>query len=112
MESHGYNILIAATEERALNLFYDETPDLVVIDFYLENKNGLEILEEISTQATSILTPVIIISEDGSPELAKKVYETSALDFIPKPIDFEVFTTLIRNRLLHVRSLKKTNNDR
>ncbi|ASF40405.1 response regulator [Halobacillus halophilus] len=107
MESHGYNILIAATEERALNLFYDETPDLVVIDFYLENKNGLEILEEISTQATSILTPVIIISEDGSPELAKKVYETSALDFIPKPIDFEVFTTLIRNRLLHVRSLKK-----
>ncbi|MCA1011218.1 response regulator [Halobacillus halophilus] len=107
LESHGYNILIAATEERALHLFYDETPDLVVIDFYLENKNGLEILEEISTQATSILTPVMIISEDGSPELAKKVYETSALDFIPKPIDFEVFTTLIRNRLLHVRSLKK-----
>ena len=35
------------------------------------------------------------------------MYETTAVDFIPKPIDFEMMNVIIRNRLLHVYSLKK-----
>ncbi|MCA0971620.1 diguanylate cyclase [Halobacillus litoralis] len=107
MESYGYNILMATTEERALKLFYDERPNLIVIDYYLEGKNGLEVVREIEAQANSNLTPIMVISADRSSQLMRKVYETTALDFFPKPLDYELLNIVIKNRLLHVNSLKK-----
>ena len=41
MESYGYNVLMATTEERALTLFYDEKPNLFIIDYYLQGKKRI-----------------------------------------------------------------------
>ncbi|TGB02332.1 diguanylate cyclase [Halobacillus salinus] len=107
MEGYGYNVLMATTEDRALKTFYDEKPDLLIVDYYLQGKNGLEIIKEIGSQTNSTLTPVMVISADHSKELAMRVYETTALDFFTKPLDFDLLNTIIRNRLVHVHSLRK-----
>ncbi|MFC7064125.1 response regulator [Halobacillus seohaensis] len=107
MEDKGYHILVASQEKRALRIFYDEQPDVILIDYYLNNLNGLEAMKLFSKQASSLLTPIMIISGESTNQLAKKVYATEANDFLTKPLNFQVLDAMIQNRLNHGRALKK-----
>ncbi|MFQ3544900.1 diguanylate cyclase [Halobacillus rhizosphaerae] len=107
LEELGYNVLMATTQDRALQLFFDQKPDYLIIDYHLNGLTGLDVMKHISSHATSILTPIMIISGDCSEALAEKVYLTHALDFVTKPINFKVLHAMIRNRLFHIQTLKK-----
>ncbi len=61
--------------------------DLVFLDVWLKDKDGLAILEEMGDRAESL--PVIMISGHASVETAVRAVKSGAYDFMEKPLSLE-----------------------
>ncbi len=87
LEDEGYEVITAETGYEGLKLIEEESPDLVFLDIWLPDRDGIEILEEIRTRNTSL--PVVMISGYGTIELAVKATRMGAYDFLEKPLSLE-----------------------
>ena len=76
-------VFITKTKEETLQTLFDKKYDIdvILLDYLLVNSTGLEILEEIR-QITEI--PVIIITGQGSEEVAVNAMKMGASDYIVK----------------------------
>ena len=71
-------------------------PDLILLDLHLPKKSGIEVLEEIKTDPTLKLIPVVILSTSAAPEDIFKSYSLHANCYITKPVDLVQFTKVVR----------------
>jgi two-component system, NtrC family, response regulator AtoC len=76
---------------------YSVPPDLVLLDLMLPDINGVELLKEIKQRTPEI--PVIVLSAQGSVEVALTTLKLGAADYFSKPIDFPKLEIAIRNSL-------------
>jgi chemotaxis family two-component system response regulator Rcp1 len=66
-------------------------PDLIFLDLHLPKKSGLEVLKEIKTNPSWMVTPVVIVSGWADPIEIRKAYELHASCYVRKPSDLEQF---------------------
>lgn len=59
-KEEGYDVLTAANGEKALQLFNETPPDLVVLDIQMPGLNGIEVLRQMKMINSAI--PVVISS--------------------------------------------------
>ncbi|RPJ41371.1 MAG: sigma-54-dependent Fis family transcriptional regulator [Deltaproteobacteria bacterium] len=100
----GYEVFACRTGEEGLDLFPRENPDLVLLDHWLPGINGDEVLRRIRNLSPEI--PVIIMTAQGSIELAVQLMKLGAFDFLVKPFELEQIEALVQKGLEKVR-LKK-----
>lgn len=90
----GYKTLTAASAEEAKRLLVEHSPDLVFLDIWMPDKDGIELLKEWSLDQTKNF-PVIMISGHATIETAIEATKLGATDFIEKPISIEkLFNTI------------------
>ena len=87
LEMENYAVECAATGEEGLNRIAERPFDLVLLDFALPDKNGLEILHEIRERDNDL--SVIMITAYGTVENAVLAIQAGATNFIQKPWDNE-----------------------
>jgi DNA-binding NtrC family response regulator len=104
LETSGYDILSANSGEEGLETFQKEHPDLVLLDHWLPGINGDEVLCIIKEKDSEV--PVIIMTAQGSIELAVNSMKLGAFDFLVKPFELDQVETLIKKGLERIR-LKK-----
>jgi DNA-binding NtrC family response regulator len=90
----GYNVETAEGGEEGLVKLASAPVDLVLLDFALPGKNGLEILEEIRERDPNL--PVIMITAYGTVENAVRAIRAGATNFIQKPWDNEKLLADVR----------------
>ena len=83
LEEDGYRVINARDGEEGLTLLDAQAVDLVLLDFQLPGRNGLEILQEIRDRDPAIA--VIMITAYGTPENAVAAIKGGAANFIAKP---------------------------
>jgi CheY-like chemotaxis protein/DNA-binding XRE family transcriptional regulator len=66
-------------------------PDLIFLDIYLPKRDGLSILKEIKRDNDMQDIPIIIITNNISPELMQTAYRNGASGYICKSFDFLSF---------------------
>ena len=103
LKQEGYqNILTKNNPLDVMPLLEKENVDVILLDIYMPELNGLELLENIYSQYPKI--PVIIVTAVNEVELALKAIKLGAYDFITKPPDTERLLLTIKraigNRLL------------
>jgi DNA-binding NtrC family response regulator len=103
LKQAGYNVQVCLNGEEAIQKIQSYNPDLILLDIYLGNINGIYLLEEI--RKMGILTPVIIITAYSDVELAVKAIKLGAEDFVVKPIDID-HLELIVGKSLNTQKLK------
>jgi two-component system response regulator AtoC len=103
MEELGFEAIGAATVEEALKRV--EEACVVVTDYSMPGKSGLEFLEEIRARDPSL--PVILITAHGSERLAVQALKRGAYDYIAKPFDNEEVACSIR-RAYEAYSLRRS----
>lgn len=92
----NYNVKTFANGSDALNSL-SENPDLVLLDIMLPDINGNDVLRNIKSKNPNL--PVIMLSAQGSVEVALESVRLGAFDYFPKPIDKNRLEPAIRNAL-------------
>lgn len=80
--------------------------DLCLLDLRLPDGNGLEFLEYLQEQFTTM--PVIMITAHGNMEAAIKALKLGAFDFLNKPIDLKQLRDVLQSALALPTKVKKT----
>lgn len=80
--NHEFQITKAGSEDEAIKTFAREGADLVILDYYLAEGNGLQVLRHI--RQLDPLVPVIALSGQALPETAMELVQAGADDFISK----------------------------
>lgn len=83
LEDKGMEVVTAASGAEGLQCFRRESPELVLLDMKLPDRNGLEVLKEI--MASGIKTQVLMITAYATIETAVDAVKMGAFDYLPKP---------------------------
>lgn len=85
LQKEGYEVVATLDGAGASRLAAQERPDLILLDFELPHKNGLEVLEEIRAHADGTVTPpVVVISNSGSPVEVFRFQKLGVKDYFIK----------------------------
>ena len=101
----GYKVKSFINGTDLLKAFSDEDADLILLDIMLPDMNGIDILREIKKRNNNI--PVIILSAQGSIDVAMESIRLGAYDYFPKPIDKNRLEPAIKNAIQNYNLLKK-----
>lgn len=81
----GYQVYLAENAQQARDFRLSKVPDLVLLDIWMPDTDGLSLLKEWVAQ--DLLTmPVIMMSGHGTIETALEATRIGAADFLEKPI--------------------------
>ncbi len=87
LELEGYTVDTANDGAEGLARLAEHPYDLVLLDFAMPERNGIEVLQEIRQRDTELA--VIMITAYGTVENAVNAMQTGATNFIQKPWDNE-----------------------
>ncbi len=99
LKRKGYHVVQTSDPEAVLSLIKKENVDLVILDFYLSEINGIEILELIRAKDEFSNIPVFMLTSEESPDIIEACLDSGATDFIIKPIIAKVLLARIRSAL-------------
>ncbi len=106
LRKKGYRVLTSSSGEEGIKIFKNNLIDIVLSDFKMPDKNGLEVLEEI--KKINPEAGFIMITAHGTVENAVKAMRMGAEDYISKPIDLDELELLLE-KLIENRNLKSEN---
>ncbi|MGH9689731.1 MAG: sigma-54-dependent transcriptional regulator [Candidatus Acidiferrales bacterium] len=101
MRDEGYEVALAASGEECLDQIGQRSFDLVLLDVWLKNIDGLETLARIQSQDGAPM--VVMISGHGNIETAVRATKLGAFDFVEKPLSLEKIVLVVRNALEYLR---------
>ena len=96
LNDEGYNdVSIESNPLKVLNYLEKEKMDLIILDIFMPQLNGLELLEQINQKYPQI--PVIMLTALKDVKLAIEATNRGAYEFITKPPDLDrLFLTIKR----------------
>ncbi len=107
LEDEGYEIALAETAAKARELRRARRPDLILLDIWLPDCDGVTLLKEWATGAP-LDTPVIMMSGHGTVETAVEATRLGAYDFLEKPLSIAKLLLTIQ-RALEAAELRREN---
>ncbi|HET6204908.1 MAG TPA: sigma-54 dependent transcriptional regulator [Planctomycetota bacterium] len=104
LEETGYEVGEADKGATALEAFARETPDLVLLDYRLPDRTGLDVLKSLHSLAPDV--PVLLLTAHASLAGAVAAVKEGAFDYLAKP--YEVDDLILRiGRALEASALQR-----
>jgi two-component system response regulator AtoC len=97
----GFEVISASSVQEADKEFSSYQPDLTIIEYNLPDGQALDIARD--KQRSTPSHPILIVSENASPEQAVESMKAGAFDYLGKPINFEKLRILVEKALEVVR---------
>jgi len=107
LEDEGFEVSVAESGETARQARRMRRPDLILLDIWMDDVDGITLLREWS-EGGSLPCPVIIMSGHATVETAVEATRLGAYDFIEKPISLAKLL-LVVNRALEAEKLQQEN---
>ena len=98
LEDEGYEVAVAENGEAARTRFARHTPDLVLLDIWMPDVDGITLLKEWSSGG-GLECPVVVMSGHGSVETAIEATRLGAHDFVQKPISLARLLSIVSQAL-------------
>ncbi len=106
IKDENHQVLTGGDGFEGLAILKEESIDLVILDVWLPNMGGIDVLKEIKKEYPNI--EVIMISGHANIDIAVKAVKLGAFDFLEKPLSLDKIINLIKNAL-KLEELKKEN---
>jgi two-component system nitrogen regulation response regulator NtrX len=110
LKEDGYAVTSTATASEAMVLLRDASYDVMLLDIWLPDRDGLDVLTEIRSLAIESTPEVIIISGHGTIETAVRATKLGAFDFLEKPLSIDRTLILLKNAV-EARRLRSENQE-
>ena len=98
LEDEGYSVQVAKDGESARVIYAQQKPDLVLLDIWMPDIDGISLLKEWSS-AGNLESQVVIISGHGTLETAVEATRLGAFDFVQKPLSLAKLLATVRKAL-------------
>lgn len=110
LREENYIVTTSATATEALELLRDAAYDVVLLDIWLPDRDGLETLAEIRTLDRANIPEVVIISGHGTIESAVRATKLGAYDFLEKPLSLDRTLIVLKNAM-KARQMREDNEE-
>lgn len=87
LKDEGYSVTTAENGARAMEIIRTESLDLVLLDIWMPDMDGIKALKAIKEYRSDL--GVIIMSGHGTVETAVKAIKLGAMDYIEKPLSLD-----------------------
>ena len=85
LTNSGYQVMVAADGNQALEMFQADLPDICVLDIMMPLKDGYTLAEDIRKQNNGV--PIIFLSAKSLPEDVIKGFKSGGNDYLRKPFN-------------------------
>ncbi len=105
LQDEGHTVYSSETGQGALDFLKTNMVDLAILDIWLPDFDGLDLLKKIKAIYSDI--GIIMISGHGSIDIAVQSTRLGAFDFMEKPPSLDRVITSVNNALEHVRLIRE-----
>jgi DNA-binding NtrC family response regulator len=98
LREEGYAVEVAGTAAEARTACAKELPDLVLLDIWMPDMDGISLLREWQ-QTLGQAVPVVMMSGHGTVETAVEATRLGALDYVEKPLSLAKLLRTVRSAL-------------
>jgi DNA-binding NtrC family response regulator len=88
LEEEGYEVRMAENGAAARAALDDKIPDLVLLDIWMPDVDGVTLLKEWKTQGR-LTMPVVMMSGHGTVHTAVEATRLGAFDYLEKPVSYK-----------------------
>src|SRR5690606_13793532 len=99
LRHEGFEATSCSSGNEALALLESEQIDAVLLDFRLEDEDGLDVLSKILLRSADL--PVIMLTAHGTTEAAVEAMKRGAYGFLTKPFDDRELVLELRHAVDH-----------
>lgn len=99
LRDEGYQVETASTGTEAIEKVHTRVPQLVLLDVWMPEMDGIELLERLHSANADL--PVIVVSGHGNVETAVRATKLGAVDFIEKPFSIDGLLSSVNRALEH-----------
>jgi two-component system nitrogen regulation response regulator NtrX len=107
LEDEDYEVAVAENGATARNLWSSRKPDLILLDIWMPDEDGITLLKE-WLEADREECPVIMMSGHATVETAVEATRVGAYDFLEKPLSLAKLLVTVE-RALETARLKQEN---
>jgi two-component system nitrogen regulation response regulator NtrX len=104
----GYSVASVGTAAEGLALARDPVYDVMLLDIWLPDRDGIEVLEDLRSLNAAARPEVIVISGHATIETAVRATKLGAFDFLEKPLMLERTLIVVKNAI-EARRLRTEN---
>jgi DNA-binding NtrC family response regulator len=97
LKSNEYDVRATNSAEGVVGKIKSWSPDVVLLDINLPERNGMDILKELVE--LELPTQVVMLTADDTAETAVKAMKLGAADYLTKPFNVEEVKIVVRNIL-------------
>jgi len=94
---NGFRVTCASSGREAIQAARVSNFDAVVSDIFMPDGDGMDVVRSLRTASQTI--PIILITAQGSVDLAVRAVSEGASDFIAKPFEVAALASLVRRHL-------------
>ena len=106
LADEGHRVITVEDGFRALEVLQEGAVDLVILDVWLPNMGGIDVLKRIRDGWPEI--EVVVISGHANINMAVQAVKIGAFDFLEKPLSLDKTITVVENAL-KMEELKREN---
>lgn len=99
LEFLDYDVRTAERGDRALEMVYDDAPELILLDVMLPGIDGYEVARRIKNDDDLPFIPIILVTARDSTQDKVTGLDAGAEDYLTKPINFPELEARVRSML-------------
>ena len=94
LTKEGHGVSVAENGEEAIKLVRARDLDVVVMDFKMPGRNGLDVLNDLKQINPEL--DVVMVTAYGTIETAVEAMKAGAIDYITKPIELDELLLILK----------------
>ena len=98
LEDEGYQVAMAKNGLEARQLKISHRPNLILLDIWMPDTDGVSLLKEWVLE-DELICPVVMMSGHGSVELAVEATRLGAYDFLEKPLSLAKLLLIVERAI-------------
>jgi diguanylate cyclase (GGDEF)-like protein len=101
----GMEVSVINKPVKVLETLEQFNPDILLMDMYMPDYNGMELASVIRQEDKYIALPIVFVSAEGSKDVHEQAFRLGVDDFIVKPVIGDKLVETIRRQVKRARKL-------
>ena len=94
-----YEVAAFKSGAELLSYLHTNTPDLIILDYYMPEMTGFETLMEIRSRKASAKIPAIFLTTELNDRMQQEMIGRGATDYLTKPINADELRACVKKHI-------------